>query len=430
MNDSAETIPQSAKRADPATDWKRSNPDVVVYLPRGGDLNDGDNEHFLVFHAPKSDELLATWNQSSVEAHGDNHMVLARTSDGINWSEPQWIIGTHKGTTETQASWGFPVVSRSGRIFFFYTKSEQGVRGGGSGVMGGLHSDDNGRTWTEGADIIVPSTRENPTDPSSREIGGFIVWQLPIRDSKGRPIAGYTCWNKETSLSSIHFMRFENLDEGPEIADLRITWLPLDSGGVRLPRYVTPQGCEEPSTVLLPDNRLFITMRTKTGFIWYSISSDDGDHLRDPEVLRYRDDGEPVKHPLAPCPIYPLNDGRYLLLFHNNDYFARHELYGEEMPPKHPDVHTGGVFSYRRPAFIAVGEHRPHARQPIWFSKPRQILDTDGIPVGPKGTSEIATYTSLTHYKGRRTLWYPDRKYYLLGKHITDDMLADMKVED
>ena len=428
MNDSAETIDQSTKRADPATDWERSNPDVVVYLPRGGDLNDGDNEHFLVFEAPKSDELLATWNQSTVEAHGDNHIMLARSSDGLNWSEPRWITGTHKGTHETQASWGFPVVSRSGRIYCFYTKSEQGVTGGGSGVMGGLLSDDNGMTWTEGEDTIVPTTLENPSDPSSRQIGGFIVWQLPVRDSQGRLLAGYTCWNKETLSSSIHFMRLDNIDKAPEIADIRITWMP-GGEGIRLPSHATHRDCEEPSTVLLPDGRLFITMRTRTGFIWHSMSADDGEHWDEPQVLRYGDDGEPVKHPLAPCPIYPLSDGRYLLLFHNNDHYARHVLHGEEMPAKHPDVHTGDVFSYRRPAFIAVGEYRPQAHQPIWFSKPKQILDTDGIPVGLKGTSEIATYTSLTHHRGRRTLWYPDRKYYLLGKHIPDEMLADMKVE-
>jgi hypothetical protein len=131
-----------------------------------------------------------------------------------------------------------------------------------------------------------------------------------------------------------------------------------------------------------------------------------------------------VKHPLAPCPIYPLDDGRYLLLFHNNDYYARNQVYGEPLPEKHAGVHTSGVFSYRRPAFIAVGEYRPEAHQPIRFSASKQILDTDGVPVGPKGTSEIATYTSLTHFKGRRTLWYPDRKHFLLGKHITDEMLA------
>ncbi|GAH18610.1 unnamed protein product, partial [marine sediment metagenome] len=83
----------------------------------------------------------------------------------------------------------------------------------------------------------------------------------------------------------------------------------------------------------------------------------------------------------------------------------------------------------RHPAFIAVGEFRANAHQPVWFSKPKQILNTDGIPVGPKGTAEIATYTSLTEYKGKRLLWYPDRKYYLLGKYIGDELLADMVVD-
>ena len=87
------------------------------------------------------------------------------------------------------------------------------------------------------------------------------------------------------------------------------------------------------------------------------------------------------------------------------------------------------VFSHRRPAFIAVGEFRPGAHQPVWFSKQKQILDTDGVVVGLKGTNEIATYTSFTIYKGKQVLWYPDRKYYLLGKYITDEMLADMSID-
>ena len=66
-------------------------------------------------------------------------------------------------------------------------------------------------------------------------------------------------------------------------------------------------------------------------------------------------------------------------------------------------------------------------RRPIWFSAPKQILDTDDIIVGPKKTAEIATYPSLTEWHGQRTLWYPDRKFYLLGKHLPDSALADLK---
>jgi hypothetical protein len=36
-------------------------------------------------------------------------------------------------------------------------------------------------------------------------------------------------------------------------------------------------------------------------------------------------------------------------------------------------------------------------------------------------------YISLTE-KGKRTLWYPDRKHFLLGKYITNKMLKKMTV--
>ena len=78
----------------------------------------------------------------------------------------------------------------------------------------------------------------------------------------------------------------------------------------------------------------------------------------------------------------------------------------------------------RNPLYIAVGHFKPDAHQPIWFDEPIKLLDTNDVPIGPKGTAEIGTYTSLTEYGGKRILWYPDRKYFLLGKYLTDDILA------
>jgi hypothetical protein len=152
-------------------------------------------------------------------------------------------------------------------------------------------------------------------------------------------------------------------------------------------------------------------MRTYTGFIWYSVSDNDGESWSKPEVLRYRDGGEPVKQPIASCPVYPLQNGRFVLVFHNNDgnigpYKPEHALFN------------------RRPAFLSVGHYRPDARQPIWFGEPAQFADTDGKSIGPKGTNEIATYPSLTEHNGRIVLWYPDRKYFLLGKYITEEALG------
>ena len=213
---------------------------------------------------------------------------------------------------------------------------------------------------------------------------------------------------------------FENIDEGPEPAALRITWLPVDGPGLEvqhrdIPNFSTAQ---EPSLVLLPDGRLFVVMRTLEGHVWYSVSDDDGATWRPTEVLRFRDGGEPVKHPLSCCPIYPLDGGRFLLLFHNNDgRVGKYDLFRKTWD-------CNQLNFVRNPMFGAVGTYQPKAHQPIWFGAPKKLLDTDGIPLGPKGTAEIATYTSMTSFKGRQVLWYPDRKYYLLGRIITPEVLG------
>jgi len=418
----------------PEEEWHRSNPDILVYLPAGN--HDGDNEHFLVFEAPKSDELLAMWTQSSVEGHGDNRIVLARSLDGESWSEPVVIAGRGPGRDERQASWGFPIVSKTGRIYCFYTKELEKVDARqSSGAMGCAYSDDNGYTWTPGPNITVPKTRYDNPDPAVPP--NWIVWQKPVRDGRGRWIAGCTRISSESVVgkpgpnwpdtdSRAAFIRFENIDDGPDPEELVISWLPKDSGGLEVPHKIYPQisVCQEPAVLLLPDGRLFTVMRTMTGHIWYSVSEDGGESWRRPEVLRYRDGGEKVCNPIAPSPLFALSDGRCLMVFNNNE--GRKGKYDQFR--KKWDVNQLNYL--RNPAFISVGEFRPGARQPVWFSKPRQILDTDGVPFGPKGTASIAMYPSLTEWKGKRVLWYPDRKHFLLGKYIPDEMLADMKVPE
>ena len=427
------------ERGDLAHEWRRSCPDIVVYLPQGDavadpELSDTDNEHFLVFESPGGD-LLAMWTQSSCEGRGDNHVALARSADGANWSRPMWIAGTHYGADELQASWGFPVVSRQGRLYCFYTKELPVVDNNrqGCGSMGCAISDDDGHTWRPGPDIDLPRNRYDNPDPAYPK--NWIVWQKPIRDRLGRWVVGYTQTTSKAVFtpaskdwpnwdSRCAFMRFENIDDGPDPEDMRITWLPEDGEGLAVParNYPHISVSQEPSLALLPDGRLFVTMRTMTGYIWYSVSDDDGASWREPRALRYRDGGAMVKQPIAPCPVYALRDGRYLLVYHNNDgRLGPYDQFKERWDCNQANFN-------RRPAFVAVGEYRPRAEQPLWFSQPLQVLDTDGVPIGPKNTAEIATYTSLTEAKGRRVLWYPDRKYYLLGKILSDDVLAGLTV--
>jgi hypothetical protein len=403
-------------------EWKRSEPDIAVYIPKE-DSYTGDNEHFLVFRSPKG-EWLALWTQSSVEGHGDNHLVVARSKNQLEWSEPEFIVGSRRGERGGQASWGVPVVSAKGRIYIFYTK-DIGVYDFDSqttGAMGCVYSDDDGYTWLAGADIPMPRNRYDHPDPAVPR--NWIAWQKPIKDSQGRWMTGYTQWSSRevydfptngwySKDSRSLFMRFDNIDEGPDPEQLHVTWMPLAGEGLEVPLPSKPERsvAQEPSIVLLPDGRLFAVMRTYTGFIWYAISSDDGDSWSKPEVLRYRDEGEPIRQPIASCPIYQLQDGRFVLVFHNNDghigpYKPEHALFN------------------RRPAFLSVGQFITGAHQPIWFGDPKQFLDTDGKSIGPKGTNEIATYPSLTELEGRIVLWYPDRKYFLLGKYITEEWLG------
>ena len=82
----------------------------------------------------------------------------------------------------------------------------------------------------------------------------------------------------------------------------------------------------------------------------------------------------------------------------------------------------------RRPAFIALGEYRPNAEQPVWFSESKLFMDNGGHGIGPLDRIDIGVYSSATKRNGNFVLWHPDRKFFLLGKKITDRWLEDLQV--
>ena len=132
-------------------------------------------------------------------------------------------------------------------------------------------------------------------------------------------------------------------------------------------------------------------------------------------MLRYRDGGEPILNPDSPAPIYRLEDGRYLLFLQNHDGYG----YGGKGPF---DLDS------RRPQFLAVGEYRPGAHQPVWFSEPLFFCDTDNVGVFPEFRKWLSMYSSLTDRDGKRIFWYTDRKIFALGRYITDEMLAGLTI--
>jgi hypothetical protein len=413
------------------TEWQRTRPDHVVYLPSSPSAPDAYNDHLLVTQSPRG-ALIAIWTQGSYEGAADLRVVCARSVDeGTSWSSPQVIAGPTDGLG--RVAWaGFPLVSASGRIYCCYNKNV-GVTDGGyyfTGVLRCAYSDDDGITWEQG-NVDLPYRRTRFDNPAPGVPCKCVVWQVPIPGPGGSRIVGFTRWSSVAAFppprdgyhldSSSEVLRFDGIDRGPHPRDFQMTWLPEDGYPIRVACPIEPERsrgyslCEEPSVVALPDGRLFMVTRTVTGRIWYTVSSDEGRSWAPPDVLRDRDGGVELLHPKAPCPLYALVDGRFLLLLHNHDGFE----HGGRGP---------GDMNARRPVFVVVGEYRAGALQPLWFSRPKEMCDTEGVAAGPALRPWLPMYASLTERDGRRILWYPDRKHFLLGRLITDAWLAGMNV--
>ncbi|MDD2708015.1 MAG: sialidase family protein [Verrucomicrobiae bacterium] len=401
-----------------------TKPDHVVYRPRGGDSGDTGNEHFLVFDGPDG-SLMTVWTQSTAEGRSDQHIVFSRSDDeGQTWTKPRKLAGADPKTGKGMASWGFPLVSKSGRIYVLYSRhiGMNDIFTHTTGWLGAICSDDAGKTWSE--EELVPMRRTIYDNPDSTIPPNIIVWQKPIRLScNGKYYTGLTRWvspsrgyppptkSWTSHASVVEFIRFENLDENPRPRDLRLTFFAQDDQAIKVGMKEHPHQpvVQEPSLVNLPNGWLFCAMRTMSGHPYYTVSEDGGETWRKPEPMRRFDNGPLLLHPLSPCPIYQTHEGDYFFLFHNHD--GHWGKWGPEDTSQH-----------RRPICIARGEFRKGAHQPVWFSEPKVLMDHDGVGLGPPppGTTrtDLAMYASCTCGRGKTTLWYPDRKFFLLGKKI------------
>lgn len=392
--------------ADYTHEWKRTEPDYVIYIPDESEYVSG-NEHIHVFENPKQDGLIAIWTQSSVEGHGDNHMVVSKSSDyGKSWTKPAYVTGSVKEDEcyTNQASWAFPVVSKSGRIYVFYTRQTDSWDNGTqlTGEFACIYSDDGGINWTHPVDILLKKTKFDSSDPLIAQ--NNVVFQKPIRGRDGKYICGYTKWTSYSICpegkewyeddSRCFFMRFDNLDDDPEPCDIKITVLPDDKNGVEV-SYKDISVAQEPNLILLPDNSLFVNFRTSSGAVYWSVSKDDGHTWSETKPLKF-EDGSLFVHPLSPCPIYG-KDGKYIQFYHNK---------------------THEVVVTRDPVYISYGTFDPLGDQPIKFKKGEIFMSLDGVAYGPRPHAELALYGSFTDVNGEVVLWYPDRKHFALGKII------------
>ncbi len=411
----------------------RTQPDIVIFAPDDPCGPDGQNQHLNAIATPGG-ALLATWTSASVEGADNQRVMFSRSADGgKTWSPPQMLdgAGPEDGPGTGMASWQFlipcPGVLPGGgsRIWCFYTKNVgvDDARAADTGVLRGRFSDDDGISWSrETFDYpIAPNAISNP-DPSVPPV--WIVYQNPTTLPDGSVIAGFTRWASDAvdpgadmlhRMSECCFLRFENILSEPDPAKLVVTTWPAGSHGLRVESPERPgvSVAQEPSVQPLPDGRLICVMRTLRGMLYFALSGDGGRSWDEPRPLRYAPDGEPLKNPLAPPPLYRLRDGRYLLVFFNNDGSG------------HGGCGPTDAANVRNPAWITVGRFIPGEKEhPLRFGPPQIFADTGWVPAPGTNRTQVASYCSLVETGDERLLFYPDRKTYLLAKRLTDEFLG------
>jgi hypothetical protein len=369
-----------------------TKPDYIVFVPEvsGKDVTDTGNEHFLVFDGPDK-SLMAVWTQSTREGEPDQHIVFVQSHDkGKSWTKPRIIAGPAKPGGGLMASWAFPMVSKRGRIYVLYSQhvGKFDTFPHTTGRLTGIYSDNLGKSWSKPQPVPVPRTSRDNPDTSFP--ANCITWQKPQRlTSDGKYFVGLTRWTSKAvkknptpswiSHDSVsEFMRFDNIDDNVEPAQLKISFFGFDKDAIEVPFPGQP------------------------GKTWTKA-----------RPLLRKDNGTPLLHPLSPCPIFDLGgpaaaSGHYALFIHG------HDGHYKGFTPRDTQMN-------RRPVLKVIGHFHAEAEQPIWFDEPEFFFDHDGLLVGPPGKLgrlDLALYSSSTIVNGKAVLWYPDRKFFLLGKII------------
>ena len=392
-----------------------NKPDYIVFVPeqpqlrswrRKDRVGDTYNDHFHVLYDERRALLYAFWVQASDEGDIDEHIAFSKSLDkGKTWSKPQILAGSAtKKNPHLRACWQQPMLSKSGRLYCLWAQT--GIRPGCVGYMFGIHSDDGGENWSVPQYCPFAARAEkDPRDPLQGPC--WLNWQRPLRLGRGgRYLAATSRWgwaaheNRETDCACVvDFMQFDNIDDDPPVGKIKVSQFALDGKALRVPRNGKFKPvCEEGSIVKLPDGRLFCLMRSSIGHPVWSQSRDDGETWTQPQILRRRDGGEPFLHPQSPCPMYDWKgceaaSGTYFALIHNRFDFT-----------------ADTAMQRRTELYLIAGSFNPEAKnQPVEFAEPKMFAPRPG------GNS---FYTSYCVVDGKGILWYPDMKYYLLGRVV------------
>jgi hypothetical protein len=416
-----EMLKHDATRLDAQEDARDilvNRPDYVVFIPkqpRDKEKRDpsrpGDtyNDHFQVLNNTNG-TLFAFWTQASKEADIDQHIVFSKSLDkGETWSGPVILAGSpNKKNPGLLASWQQPMLSKSGRLYVLWNQQVTS-RGPHCGNMFGICSDDEGETWSAPKRVPMQRMSRDPEDPLIPP--SWCNWQRPLRLGKdGKYLVAVSrhgkAPNEAKGACTIEFLQFDNIDDDPAVEDIKLSWFATNEKVLKVEHEKFGSANEEAGIVKLPDGRLFALTRTCAGHPFWSQSRDDGVTWSEPKKLLERDGGTAYLHPRSPCPIYDWKgceaaSGFYFALVHNTfDFTAERE------------------YQKRGPLYLIAGRFNPNAEQPIEFAPPRLFAEREN------GNSFYSSYTVVD---GKGVLWFPDNKFYLLGRVIGEEWFEGVK---
>lgn len=393
---------------------------------------------------------LATWSQGSFEGALDEKIVGAYSADlGLTWTPPRTLVAS---TDRWRRAYGCPfVVPGSGRLYLFFHQGRQP----GSGVapdspevhcgnFGFLCSDDLGASWSEPRLIALPDRDINMfpdrlhghlNHPPQVMPGGRVILPFTQHARMGSMRRDWQLVAGEVAL-----LWAENLLEEPDPARLRFSLLPPGPRGIRadVVRHADnaavrrlaahfrgyPEelayNAQEMTVVPLSDGRWLGACRTYLGSPGFTVSADEGRTWSAVERLRYRPDGPFIDHPHTMCPLARLPDGRFLLLFTNND--------GTRNGAEH--VWDGGCRT-RNPQWFAVAREIPgEARNGgLAFGEPRILASADENESPDGFRASTCTGISMPQYfpaAGRHFVHYGLKKEYILLDEIPASVIDEM----
>jgi len=399
------------------------------------------NQQGQIVITPKGTWICA-WTRGSQEAALDHNVCVARSRDGgLSWDAPTEVESA--SSSGRVPSWIVPFcVPHTGRIYAFYWWVTEPNPLRDAGHIYFRYSDDEGITWSARHPLPMPFHAGidepdqafhgwNFMQPKIMSNGEVVFTFAKIRPSTIRrwcdiaalDIVHHRGDQAENHASVWHTQAFlmvcENLlaEENPE--KLKFSVRPEGDHGIHAlyPGRNFPTG-DELCVNELSTGEWLGTFRAPVGHMYSCLSGDEGRSWSAAAPLRFCPGGPVIPQPNAAEPVFKLPDGRFVLLFHNNDGSAN---FGSG---------PWDQLRNRTPMWISVGRELKKARTPdrIVWSKPRIVLDNHIVfdDADSPGKYDYRTDVNYPHFftwNGRYFITYCDRKLDILINEIAPELL-------